>query len=209
MGQETKTRRIGIMGGTFDPIHYGHLVLAETVRDTMGLEQIVFVPAGSPPHKTDAEITPARHRIAMVQRAIRGNPHFVLSTMETERPGTSFTVDTLEQLRGAVPPGTEFYFITGSDALLGILSWKDAGRMADLCHFVAATRPGTSRGHLREFLDTLPDSLRDRIDVIPVPALEISSTEIRRKTREARTIRYLLPESVEDYIRKEGLYRAP
>lgn len=202
-----ETRRIGIMGGTFDPIHYGHLVLAEGVRDSLDLEKILFIPTGDPPHKRDRQVTPARTRLAMVKLAIADNPWFETSDMEVRRPGTSYTVDTLERLRDAYGDACEWYFITGADAIVDILSWKDVERIADLCAFVAAARPGTNKERLRNFLDDLPGYLQNKVHVIQVPALQISSTDIRRKVSAQRTVRYLLPAAVETYIHRHGLYR--
>ena len=196
--------RIGIMGGTFDPIHFGHLVLAETVREAMRLDRILFIPSGDPPHKKD--VTSAKQRMEMVEMAIGDNPHFACSDMEVKREGYSYTVDTLERLHEEMGDGYQLFFITGADAIIEILSWRNVERIADLCTFVAAARPGTDRQKLADFLEDLPGYLRGKVHVTQVPALQISSTDIRRKAASGRTIRYLLPANVARYIRENGLY---
>ena len=204
---EEKIWRIGIMGGTFDPIHYGHLVLAETVRDDFGLDRIIFLPSGDPPHKKHEPVTPAASRLEMVRLAVEGNPGFEVSPMEVERKGYSYTYDTMKAMNALYPDNHQFFFITGADAILEILAWKEVDRLSGLCSFIAATRPGTEIGKLSAFLDSLPESLRSRIHLTQVPPLEISSTGIRKRIRENKSITYLLPPAVEEYIRKEGLYR--
>lgn len=198
--------RIGIMGGTFDPIHFGHLVLAETVRETMKLDRILFIPTGDPPHKKDQNVTSAKERVEMVELAIEDNPDFYCSNMEVNREGFSYTVDTLERLRENCGENCKLFFITGADAIIEILSWKNVERITDLCTFVAAARPGTGRKKLSNFLEDLPGYLQNKIHVIQVPALQISSTDIRKKVEDDFTIRYLLPARVERYIKDHKLY---
>jgi len=206
MTEKSFNCRIGVMGGTFDPIHYGHLVLAETIRDTYNLDEIVFVPTGKPPHKKEREITDAKERVDMVALAIDTNPYFTLSTIEVKRQGYSYTADTLEQLKLQYPGSCELYFITGADAIMELHTWRDVERLTDLCRFIAAMRPGTRKERFDRFLRTLPPHLKGRIQVTQVPALEISSTDIRARVQQGKTIRYLLPETVEQYIRDKGLY---
>ena len=203
---DSKTKRIGVMGGTFDPVHNGHLVLAETVREQFGLDQVLFVPAADPPHKLHREITPAGHRLAMVRLAVETNPHFQVSTVEIDRGGTSYTIDTIRELRNHSEEPVHFYFITGADAIMEILSWKEVETLCSLCFFVAATRSGTDGAKLTAFLESLPTSVRECIHLTRMPSLEISSTDIRQKVSEGRSIRYLLPETVRLYIGNEGLY---
>ncbi|RPF47129.1 nicotinate-nucleotide adenylyltransferase [Thermodesulfitimonas autotrophica] len=198
--------RIGLMGGTFDPIHYGHLVAAEDARYELGLEKVVFIPAGQPPHKPKELVSEAAHRVAMVRLAIATNPCFELSTVEVERPGPSYTVDTVAAFRKQYPAG-EFYFITGADAVAEILSWHRAEELLTLCRVVAVTRPGYVLDNLRERLAGLDAYLWRKIRVLPVPGVAISSTAIRERVREGRPIRYLLPDQVEAYIKEQGLYR--
>lgn len=194
------------MGGTFDPIHYGHLVAAEGARYQFKLDKVVFIPAGRPPHKMAHEISPARHRIMMTLLAIQSNPYFTFSSIEVERPGPSYTVDTVHDMRRCFPDA-EIYFITGADAVLEILNWRRVEELLSLCFFVAATRPGFRLENLQQRLGALPEHLLRRIYTMEVPALAISSTDIRRRVREGRPIKYLLPETVERYIYRAGLYR--
>ena len=202
----TEERRLGIMGGTFDPIHYGHLVAAEGARYSFDLAKVIFIPAGSPPHKPGHTISEPLVRYKMTCMAVASNPFFCASAMEVERPGPSYTIDTVRSVM-RLYPGSEIYFITGADALLEISSWKNFDILLSICNFVAATRPGYRLLELKEKLDSLPAALKQNISYMEVPALAISSTDIRQRVREGRPIKYLLPESVEDYIIKNNLYR--
>jgi len=195
------------MGGTFDPIHFGHLVLAQSVQDTLGLQKILFIPTGDPPHKKHQSVTDAARRLEMVQLAIEDNPGFACSPMEVDRQGYSYTVDTLEQLKVQYGSMCALYFITGADAIVDILVWKDVARLAKLCQFVAATRPGTDKEKLSNFLEDLPGYLQKKVEIIQVPALEISSSDIRRRVAQGRPITYLLPKNVENYIWENKLYQ--
>ncbi|MDI3299126.1 MAG: nicotinate-nucleotide adenylyltransferase [Bacillota bacterium] len=198
--------RLGIMGGTFDPIHYGHLVVAQSSYHHFRLDRVVFVPAGQPPHKLGRRVTPARQRFLMVALATMSNPAFDVSDLEVERPGPSYTIDTLRAFRKEVGPDGELYFITGADATLEILDWKDPEELLRLACFVAATRPGYPGTELEEVRAKLPPAAAARIVSIEIPALAISSTEIRRRVAEGAPIKYLLPEPVEQYIMKNRLY---
>ncbi|MBE3586180.1 nicotinate-nucleotide adenylyltransferase [Desulfofundulus thermocisternus] len=199
-------KRLGIMGGTFDPIHYGHLVAAEGARHAFQLEKVIFIPAGRPPHKTGRKITDAHHRWIMTELAVASNPYFDTSTIEVDRPGYSYTIDTVREMRGLYP-GAEIFFITGADAVLEILSWKNVNELLEMCWFVAATRPGYPLGNLKRRLAGINPEHVKRIIPMEVPALAISSTEIRARVREGRPIKYLLPEPVEAYILNRGLYK--
>ncbi len=197
--------RLGIMGGTFDPIHFGHLVTAEEALVQFNLDRVIFMPAGQPALKTEQKVSPVEHRYLMTVIATSNNPDFDVSRMEIDRPGLTYTVDTLLALREQYGPQTELFFITGADAVWDILGWRDAEKIAGLCTFIAATRPGydvraAAEAHTRLATDF-------RIEYIEVPALAISSTDIRARVVERRPIRYLLPESVAAYINKYGLYR--
>ena len=207
MSNETgKVSRLGIMGGTFDPIHYGHLVTAEGTRYELGLEKVIFIPAGRPPHKKDYHVTGPWLRYTMTCLAVASNPFFQVSALEVERPGPSYTIDTVQEFTRLFP-GAQIYFITGADAVLEILTWKSVERLLSTCRFIAATRPGYHLVELWEKLDKLSLELKKNIIFMEVPALAISSTDIRRRVREGRPIKYLLPESVEEYIIKNNLYR--
>lgn len=201
--------RIGLMGGTFDPIHYGHLVTAEGARVEFGLERVWFVPSGWPPHKSAMDVTPAEHRYLMTVLATLSNPYFEVSRLDIDRPGPSYTVDTVEQARHGLPPDAELYFITGADAILEILTWKQPERLLERCHLIAATRPGYDLERLESALGELFRRFRHRIAVVQVPGLSISSSDIRQRVRRGQPIRYLVPEPVVDYIYKHRLYQAP
>lgn len=199
-------RKIGIMGGTFDPIHTGHLVTAEAVRIEYGLEQVLFIPAANPPHKQNSQVTSAIHRYIMTVMATYSNPYFYASPIELERPGLSYTIDTLGALIEQYGDKTDFYFITGADAVCDLPTWYHIDQLLDLCYFIAATRPGCICS-LDEVIKQFGDKGRQRIQRLATPELEISSTDIRERVQQGRSIKYIVPESVESYILKEGLYR--
>lgn len=202
-------RRLGVMGGTFDPIHYGHLVAAAAAVEEFGLEQVVFVPAGQPPHKEPVTVSDSVHRYLMTVLATVANEHFTVSRVDIDRPGPSYTVDTLAELRRQYNSDTELYFITGADAMLQILQWKDGASLFEMCHFIAATRPGYGLSGLKSALGPVAERFAHRIHPLQVPALAISSTDIRERVRDGRSARYLLPDTVWHYIMKNGLYRCP
>lgn len=200
--------RIGLMGGTFDPIHYGHLVTAEGARVEFALDKVFFVPSGRPPHKPADEVTPAEHRYLMTVLATLGNPYFEVSRLDIDRPGPSYTVETIEEARRLWGPSAQLFFITGADAILEILTWKDPERLLSSCHFIAATRPGYDLGRLEGAIGDLWRRFSHRIHVVQVPAMSISSSDIRERVRRGYPIRYLVPEAVADYIYKYRLYQA-
>jgi nicotinate-nucleotide adenylyltransferase len=199
-------QRLGMMGGTFDPIHYGHLVAAEEARCQLELEKVIFIPAGRPPHKTKREISAARHRLNITRLAVASNPFFRVSDVEIMKPGPSYTIDTVQIFKEKFP-GAELFFITGADAVLEILSWKRVEELLRLCYFVAATRPGYQLDELSKNIPGFPINGKKRIITMEVPALAISSTDLRRRVREGRPIKYLVPEAVEAYILNNNLYR--
>ena len=192
-------RRLGIMGGTFDPIHHGHLVAASEVAAQFGLADVIFVPTGQPWQKSDREVSPAEHRYLMTVIATASNPRFWVSRVDIDRPGPTFTVDTIRDIR-ALHPDAELYFITGADALGQILSWREHQEMVRLAHFVGVTRPGyeLSDAHL-------PD---DTVTLVDVPAMAISSSACRQRVRDELPVWYLVPDGVVQYIGKHHLYRA-
>ena len=197
---------IGIMGGTFDPIHYGHLRAAEEVRQGFGLERVVFVPSGNPPHKREADITSSQHRYLMTVLATADNPHFQVSRIEIDREGPSYTLDSLRQLRETYSRDTALYFITGLDAILKVESWNGYRKMFELADFIAAIRPGYSVQDLKGLRESLGPELGAKVHPFPVTLLAIASTEIRRRTSEGKSVKYLVPDPVEQYIKKERLY---
>jgi nicotinate-nucleotide adenylyltransferase len=226
--------RIGIMGGTFDPIHYGHLNSAEEIAEIFKLDRVIFIPTFIPPHKKKEKITGVYHRLMMTMLATLGNPRFTVSTIEIERDGYSYTIDTINELRNRFRKGTakdNFYFITGIDAFKDIFTWKDADRLLKNCDFIVSTRPGYRTDDLFNMLnDTAAKKYKNikfRMDrknpfvksprlyiigskhfIYPVEttALDISSTDIRSRIKKGMTVKYLLSESVEEYINKNGLY---
>jgi len=200
-------RRVGLMGGTFDPIHYGHLVTAEVVRAKFSLDLVIFVPAGIPPHKRGIKISSGTDRYMMTVLATVTNPHFEVSRTELDRPGPSYAIDTVRHFRKEFGTETEIFFITGADAAVEILTWKDAKDLLKECGFIVATRPGCSTGELERRLQEARLHSAHCICVVEVPALAISSTDIRRRVGQGEPIRYLLPQNVENYIHKRGLYR--
>jgi len=194
------------MGGTFDPIHYGHLVTAEEARFQFNMEQVVFIPAGIPPHKARKNISHSSHRLAMTRLAVGSNHHFTVSDVEIKRSGPSYAIDTVRSI-GKEYEGWEIYFITGADAVLEILTWKKVEELLQKCVFVAATRPGFQLESLGRKLAHLDRAYSSRIKTMEVPALAISSTDIRRRVGEGRPIKYLLPEATEEYLYRHGLYK--
>ena len=201
-----KTASLAVMGGTFDPIHYGHLVAAEAVRETMEMDRILFIPSGQPPHKRGRHVSSAEDRYQMTQLATKSNPFFEASRLEIDRGGNTYTVDTMTQLKEQYPD-TKLWFITGADAFQEILSWKTPERLMELCHFVVVTRPGYEEALSGdEALSAFIQAHRERICFLTVPAMEISSSDLRERIHTGRTIRYFLPAEVEAYIYAHGLY---
>ena len=196
-------RSIGIMGGTFDPIHYGHLLVAEEARWRLRLERVLFIPVGQPAHKKNYDVSPAERRHAMALLATNSNPHFECSRIEVDRPGPSYSVDTLEELRSIHGDKVEFDFITGADEILDILTWRHPDRLLSMCRLIAVTRPGYDLGDLAK---RLPAGFLERIETLELPGVNISSTEIRSRVRKGLPIAYMVPECVERYIRKHELY---
>lgn len=197
--------RIGLMGGTFDPIHLAHLHIAEEAREAFELDRVLFIPAAQPPHKQGKKIASAAQRIAMVKMAIAGNPHFELSLMEMERQGPSYSWLTVQELR-AKHPDWALYFITGSDSINDLPTWNHPKDLVGACQFIGTTRPEVpfQEEMLLEFFGA---ELRSHIHELQVPLMEISSTVIRQRSAAGRSIHYLVPEAVADYIEKEGLYQ--
>lgn len=200
-------RKIGIMGGTFDPIHYGHLVTAEAARDEFKLDKVIFVPSGNPPHKKGKPISQGSDRFLMTVLATANNPFFEVSDIEMLRQGYTYTVDTLKSFIEMYGSHVDIYFITGADAVMEILTWKDVSEIFKLCRIVSAYRPGSDINKFKKMVDELEKVYRSKVHLIEVPALAISSTEIRRRVSNNITIKYLLPEKVENYLLKKGIYR--
>jgi nicotinate-nucleotide adenylyltransferase len=191
------------MGGTFDPIHYGHLVTAEEALWQFSLDEVLFVPTGQPWMKDRPDVSPPEHRYLMTVIAVSSNPHFRVSRLELDREGPTYTVDTLWALKDQYGEKTELFFVSGADAILEIFGWKDPEEILGLARFIAATRPGYDIARFEREAPTR----HPNVEVMSVPALAISSTDIRRRVREGSPIRYLVPEGVKTYIEKSGLYR--
>ncbi|GCD21555.1 putative nicotinate-nucleotide adenylyltransferase [Cellulomonas algicola] len=190
--------RLGVMGGTFDPVHHGHLVAASEVADRFDLDEVFFVPTGQPTFKQEQDVTVAEHRYLMTVIATASNPRFTVSRVDIERPGLTYTVDTLRDLK-TLRPDADLFFITGADAIEQILTWKDAEELFAMAHFVAVTRPGHTLS-----VDGLP---ADRVSIQEIPALAISSTDVRARARAGQPVWYLVPDGVVQYIAKHRLYR--
>ena len=205
LGQNpSRTYRMGIMGGTFDPIHNGHLVAAEQAFDDLELDVVVFMPAGSPAFKQNKQVSSGEDRYAMTLLATSDNPHFLASRFEVDREGITYTAETLELLSHAYPSNVEFYFITGADAIAEIVSWRDAHKIAQLAHLVGATRPGYDLAHARKAIRESPYSFD--VTYLEVPALAISSSYLRERVMAEQSLRYLTPDQVTGYIHKHHLY---
>ncbi len=190
--------RLGVMGGTFDPVHHGHLVAASEVANAFQLDEVIFVPTGQPWQKSGNPVSAAEHRYLMTVIATASNPRFTVSRVDIDRHGPTYTTDTLRDLK-AEYPASDLYFITGADALAQILSWKESDDLFDLAHFVGVTRPG----------HTLDDAglPADRVSLMEVPAMAISSTDCRARVARGEPVWYLVPDGVVQYIAKYGLYR--
>ncbi|MCW2777617.1 MAG: nicotinate (nicotinamide) nucleotide adenylyltransferase [Frankiales bacterium] len=193
-------RRIGVMGGTFDPVHHGHLSAASEVQARYGLDEVVFVPTGQPWQKADREVSPAEDRYLMTVVATASNPRFSVSRTDVDRPGLTYTIDTLRDLRRGLDDDAELFFITGSDALAAILDWRSASELFALAHFVGVSRPGYDPVDLTRF----PEGA---VTLLEVPALAISSSAVRQRVVERLPLWYLVPDGVVQYIDKRGLYR--
>jgi len=219
-----QVKRVGVFGGTFDPPHIGHLIVAEHIRETFGLEEMYFMPCNQPPHKQRDDLSDAKHRFAMVVAATLHNPAFMASPIEVNRPGKSYSIDTLQELAGAMGENVEIVFVSGLDAFLEIETWKDHEQILDLCHMVVVGRPG----HRFDEVAGLPEWIRERIVdrraggeagapcfpeqgrrifLSEAVLIDLSSTDIRGRIAAGRSVRYMVPAEVERYIRSHGLYR--
>jgi nicotinate-nucleotide adenylyltransferase len=199
--------RYAIMGGTFDPIHFGHLAAAETVREKLNCQKVIFIPSGNPPHKKGRVLTDSIHRYTMTVLAANSNPYFEVSNIEMNRNGYSYTLDTIKELNKYYGKKVELLFITGADALLEIETWHKVDELLRLCSFVAVTRPGYDKSKLEQKLLYLQSKYNVELHIVDVPGLNISSTDIRKRVGEGASIRYLVSDAVEQYIFKYELYR--
>ncbi len=196
---------IGILGGSFDPIHNGHLLMAEEVRTSLNLAEVVFMPAGQPWLKVDSPILPAEHRVQMVRLAIGDKACFKLSTVEIERAGVTYTVDTMAELRAQLGPGDELFFILGWDNLAQLPQWKEPSRLITMCRLVAVPRPGSPAPDLKALEAAIP-GISQRVVIMEKPEIDISGSEIRNRVAQGLPISHLVPEPVSRYIGEKGLY---
>jgi len=196
---------IGVLGGTFDPIHYGHLIIAEVAKARLDLAEIIFVPAGLPWLRTNIQLTAAEHRVQMVRLAIGNKPYFKLSTVEVERAGPSYTVETIAELKGQLGAGDELFFILGWDCLAELPKWREPERLIKLCHLAAVPRVDHPKPDLKSLEAAIP-GLAQRVILLDIPLVDISASEIRQRVAQGLSIGHLVPEPVERYIREQGLY---
>ena len=192
--------RIAIMGGTFNPIHYAHLLSAEQVYDRLDFDKILFIPSARPPHKDDGEIIDSEHRYQMARLATSDNAHFDVSRIELDRTGPSYAIQTVKELQTLYGSACELAWIIGADSLIEFKIWKNFDELLDICHFIATTRPNYN-------LDNVPPTLRSRVQIFPITGVDISATKIRRHVRKGVSIRYLVPEPVRQYIDRHKLYK--
>ena len=208
-GKDRRTMRIGILGGSFNPVHVAHLIVAEEVRDQLRLDKVVLIPARVQPHKPAAELADADHRLEMVCLAVEGNPALEVSDIELLREGPSYSVDTMRELREGAAADDELFFIIGSDTVCELPAWKDVRRLVQLCDFVVVSRPGWALEELKTIESAIgSEAVRRMAELrVEVPPLGISSTDIRRRVRQGRPIRYMVPNGVAEYIEKHQVYR--
>lgn len=192
--------KLGVLGGTFDPIHTGHLIIAEALREKLDLAQVLFLLSARPPHKSSSTLVSWQDRLRMIKLALKGNPHFQVSHIEIERDGLSYTVETMEQLEQRYSKKNRILFVVGADSILEIFTWREPERLLASRSLVVVPRPGFDLKHL-------DPEVAERITVVPTPLIEISSTDIRRRVRDGRSIRYLVPSEVASYIHRKKLYR--
>jgi len=200
--------KIGVLGGTFDPIHNGHLAIAEEARSYLNLNEVIFLPAGQPWMKSDRSISPARHRTAMIGLALQARPYFKSSTIEIEHQGPSYSVNSMAELKAQAVEPTDWYFILGWDNLSKIPQWREPAKLIEMCFLAAVPRPGYERPNMKKLEAALP-GISKKVILMDKPRLEISATDIRNKVAQGIPISGLVPEAVEKYIRENGLYRKP
>lgn len=202
-----KPQKIGIMGGTFNPIHTGHLVVAEEVREKFGLDRVLFIPTGMPPHKPDGEVIDAEHRYEMVRRAVASSRFFEASRLEIDRGGYTYTVNTLMELKREYGGETFLFFIIGADVVCELTAWKEFRKVFEMCEFIAVFRPGFDRASFETGIMRLINDYGAVIHEVDARLIDISSRELREKRSKGESIKYLVPDAVEDYIIEKGLYK--
>ncbi len=200
-------KRFAILGGTFDPIHNGHLETARQILKKTDAEKVIFIPAGVPPHKEILGVTDGMRRLKMVSLALKDEPLMAVSDLEVHRAGTTYTVDTVEELRRELGEDVSFSFVMGADALFYLSSWKNYRRLLEICKFLVVTRPGYDTRRLKALVQQLEEEYHGELSFLEIPPVEVSSSQIRQAVKEGKSIRGLLPEAVEQFIRIEKLYR--
>ena len=200
--------RVALFGGSFNPIHFGHLILARSVAEQLTLDRVIFLPTANPPHKDASTLVEGSHRAEMVRLAIEGEPGFVLDDFDLRRSGRTYTIDTVAHFRGRLGSDAEVYWIIGADSLADLIHWHQVSALVDSCHMVVASRPGWDQLNFEVLRVCLSDAqiTRLRSDRLDTPRIDISATQIRRRTREGRSIRYLTPEPVRTYVENNHLY---
>ncbi len=198
--------RIGIFGGTFDPVHFGHLILAETCREVLRLDQVLFVPASDPPHKPGARITDGHARADMLRLALSAYPEFIVDRRELLRSGVSFSVDTLDEVARA-NPGAELFFLMGADSLRDLPTWKQPERIACLATIAVCNRPGVPALDHSQIVSWVGETIADRVFPIAIPGTNLSASDLRQRVVEGRSLRFLTPRAVEEFIARNGLYK--
>lgn len=198
---------VGILGGTFDPVHNGHLIIAEVARERLNFSEVLFIPAGQPWLKVEQSITPARHRLQMLRLALDDRPYFRISEMEIERSGPTYTVDTINALKERLNTEDELFFILGQDTLMQLPQWHEAQNLIRLCYLVAAPRPGVKQPDLKALETALP-GITQRVMLMKEPLVAISATDIRERAARGLSVRHLVPEAVNQYIKEHRLYIA-
>lgn len=203
---DTNNRKIGILGGTFNPIHLGHLMIAEVARETFGLEHVIFVPAKEPPHKDQKLVISAAHRYAMAAIAVASNPYFSISDVEMKREGKSYSVDTVRHFRKLYGPDVTFYFIAGTDTIQALPTWHYVCELLEECYFIGAIRPNAT-AEVDHVIASFGQLGRDKIKLMDVPEMKLSATYLRERLKAGKTVRYMLPAAVVDYINTNEIYR--
>ncbi len=198
---------VGILGGTFDPVHNGHLIVAEVAREQLNLNEVLFIPAGQPWLKTEYAVTPAEHRLCMLRLALDDTPYFRISEMEIERPGPTYTLDTINALKESLDEADELFFILGQDNLMQLPQWHKAPDLIQLCYLVAAPRPGVKKPDLKALEAEIP-GITKRAMLMKQPLIDISASDIRKRVARGLSVRHLVPEPVNRYIKEHGLYIA-
>jgi nicotinate-nucleotide adenylyltransferase len=196
---------VGVLGGTFDPVHNGHLILADVAEEQLNLSEMLFVPVGQPWLKTERTITPAQHRLQMLRLALDDRPQFRISEMEIERPGPTYTIDTIKELKDGLNADDELFFILGQDSLMQVPQWHEAQDLVQLCYLAAAPRPGVKKPDLKALEAEIP-GIKQRVMLMKEPKVDITATDIRERVARGLSVRHLVPESVNRYIKENKLY---